>query len=73
MCDADALLQIVIDEARALGIPVSGGILPQVVINTRAKTRFGRCAVLPNGSCRIELAARVLAAGEWGLQNGAGA
>lgn len=64
MCDADALLKTVIDEARALGIPVSGGILPQVVINTRAKTRFGRCAVLPNGSCRIELAARVLAAGE---------
>lgn len=63
MCDADALLQVVIAEARALGIPVSGGILPRVLINTRAKTRFGRCIVSMDGSCRIELTARVVAAG----------
>ncbi len=64
MCDADALLQNVIAEARALGIPVADGMLPQVSINTRAKTRFGRCIVSANGSCRIELSARVVAAGE---------
>ncbi len=64
MCDADTLLQIVIAEAKALGIPVPNGILPKVLINTRAKTRFGRCVVSANGSCRIELAARVAAAGE---------
>ncbi|HWP50660.1 MAG TPA: SprT-like domain-containing protein [Clostridia bacterium] len=64
MCDADALLQTVIAEAKALGIPVAPDILPKVLINTRAKTRFGRCMVSTDGSCRIELAERVLCAGE---------
>ena len=65
MCDADALLQIVIAEARALGIPISFGILPKVLINTRAKTRFGRCLVSADGRCQIELAGRVVDAGEY--------
>lgn len=64
MCDADDLLQTVIAEAKALEIPVAPGILPKVLINTRAKTRFGRCIVSSEGSCQIELAERVLAAGE---------
>lgn len=64
MCDADELLKVVIAEAKALGIPVSPDILPNVQINTRAKTRFGRCVVLADGSCQIELAGRVVAAGE---------
>ncbi|MFV0497122.1 MAG: SprT-like domain-containing protein [Candidatus Fimivivens sp.] len=62
MCDADALLKEVIAQAKALGIPVSSNILPNVQINTRAKTRLGRCAVSADGSCRIELAERVIAA-----------
>lgn len=69
MCDVDTLLQIVVAEARALGIPVSNSILPEVLINTRAKTRFGRCIVSADGSCRIELAARVVAAGERARKN----
>lgn len=64
MCDADALLQIVIAEAKTLGIPISPDILAEVRINTRAKTRFGRCMVLRDGRCQIELTARVVAAGE---------
>ncbi len=64
MCDANALLETVAAEAKALGIPVSSGILPEVLINTRAKTRFGRCIILPNGNCQIELSGRVVAAGE---------
>lgn len=64
MCDADALLKTVVAEAKALGIPVASGILPKVWINNRAQTRFGRCVILPDGSCQIELAGRVAAAGE---------
>lgn len=64
MCDADKLLKVVIAEAKALGIPVSAGILPNVQINTRAKTRLGRCIVSADGSCQIELAERMLSAGE---------
>lgn len=65
MCDADELLNLVIIEARALGIPVSQDILKNVKINTRAKTRFGRCIVSSDGRCQIELASRVVAAGEY--------
>lgn len=64
MCDVDALLKIVVTEAKALGIPVSPAIEPAIRINTRAKTRLGRCIVSPDGRCQIELAARVVAAGE---------
>ncbi len=39
----DALLQAVIAEARAIGVPVSDHISPQVVVNRRAKTRLGCC------------------------------
>lgn len=41
--DPDALLRTVIKQARSIGIPVSGVISPHVVINKRAKTRFGCC------------------------------
>jgi predicted SprT family Zn-dependent metalloprotease len=37
------LLQLVIDEARALGIPVSRQISPSLHINNRTKARFGGC------------------------------
>ncbi|MEG1774009.1 MAG: SprT-like domain-containing protein [Oscillospiraceae bacterium] len=61
--DADALLQAVLSQARAAGIPVSGAIEPQVRINTRATTRFGRCSG-SNGRFVIELSARLLDAPE---------
>lgn len=39
----EELLRQVIEEARALAIPVSKHISPKVLMNSRAKTRFGRC------------------------------
>lgn len=41
--DPDALLRQAIAEVRAAGIPVSDSIQPQVVVNRRARTRFGCC------------------------------
>lgn len=43
MNDINALLKEVIAEARALKIPVSHLISPEVTINKRAKMRFGCC------------------------------
>ena len=43
MNDINTLLKEVITEARALKIPVSRLISPEVVINTRAKMRLGCC------------------------------
>lgn len=39
----DKLLQDVISEARKINIPISNNINPNVLINSRAKGRFGRC------------------------------
>lgn len=64
MHDADTLLARVIAQARALDIPVSPRILPQVRINRRAVTRFGCCVHQADGSCLIELSARLLEAPE---------
>lgn len=41
--DFDLLMQQIIEEARAARIPVSDAIQPHVVVNTRAKTRYGSC------------------------------
>lgn len=41
--DVDLLLAQVIHQAKALGIPVSEKIHPQVTLNTRAVSRFGCC------------------------------
>ena len=43
MNDFDALLVRVLDQARALKIPVSAQIRPHVTVNRRAVTRFGCC------------------------------
>lgn len=64
MHDADTLLARVIAQARALDIPVSSHILPQVRLNRRAVTRFGCCIHQRDGSCLIELSARLLEASE---------
>lgn len=39
--DYNALMKEIYEEVRALGIPVSGNIEPEVQINTRAKKRYG--------------------------------
>jgi predicted SprT family Zn-dependent metalloprotease len=69
------LLREVIAEARALNIPVSSQIAPNVVINTRATARFGCCVKkgdryiielsdklvnAPESSCRQTLAHEIL-------------
>ena len=61
--DINELLRQVIAEARAIKIPVSDKISPQVVINRRAKTRLG-CCKKTDGGFVIELSERVLDAGE---------
>lgn len=60
----DILLAEVIGQAVSLGIPVSNGISREVAVNSRAKTRFGRCIHSPLGGCVIEISQRVISAGE---------
>ncbi len=57
----DIMLSQVISEARSLSIPVSRHIAPQVVVNTRARTRFGCCRSLGRQYV-IEVAAALLSA-----------
>ena len=57
--DYNALMKEIYEEVRALGIPVSGNIEPEVQINTRAKKRYGRCMRLDGEKYeyRIEVSA----------------
>lgn len=59
----DGLLARVIEQARALGIPVSKQIDPVVRVNRRARTRFG-CCIQKNGRYYIEIAGQMLGADE---------
>lgn len=59
----DALLALVLEQARSLSVPVSGNIDSHVVVNTRARTRFGCCRTR-GGRYTIEVAARLLEAEE---------
>lgn len=63
MNNADRLLQVVIAEAKALNIPVSCRIEPNVVINSRAKTRFG-CCIKKGDNYIIELSDKLIDAPE---------
>ena len=56
--ETDKLLAKVIAQARAVRIPVSDQICPQVRLNRRAKTRFG-CCVRQGGAYTVELSARL--------------
>lgn len=59
----DALLQEVIQQAKALGIPVSDAIAPVVRINCRATGRFGACFINRKaGTFQIELSDVLLTA-----------
>lgn len=62
--DFNVLLQTVIDEAKAVGIPVSDKISPQIITNSRAKTRFGSCKKLGDMFI-IELSSLLLRAPEF--------
>ena len=61
MNDLNALLQVVLAQARAEGIPVSPHISPAVSLNRRATGRFGRC-LRKGEQFTIELSERFLAA-----------
>lgn len=61
--DVNRLLARVIAQARALKIPVSASIRPEVVLNGRATGRFG-CCVRRDGVFSIELSRRMLGAEE---------
>ena len=54
----DALLALAISQARAVKIPVSREIEPQVRVNRRARTRFG-CCLRREGRYAIELSAQL--------------
>ena len=56
--ELDKLLSRVLAQARAVKIPVSEHICPQVRLNRRAKTRFG-CCVRKDGAYTIELSAQL--------------
>ena len=43
MNDFDLLLSDVIRQAKEIGIPVGANIRPHVIVNTRAKKRYGCC------------------------------
>lgn len=61
--DFDALLKTVLSEAISAGLPVSKNIDAKVIVNTRAKKRFGMC-INKNGRFTIELSSRLLNAPE---------
>lgn len=63
MNEPDRLLSEVIAQAKSVNIPVCAEISPKVIINRRAKTRFGCCKPVPGG-CVIELSEKMLAAPE---------
>ena len=54
--EVDKLLSLVTAQARAVKIPVSERICPQVRLNRRARTRFG-CCIRRDGAYTIEFSA----------------
>ncbi len=61
--DFDLMLQAVLQQAKAAGLPVSDAIDRHVLINQRAKKRYGIC-ICRNGRFTIELSAIMLTAPE---------
>ncbi len=59
MEELDGLMAMLRSELLALGIPVSGKLLPGVRVNTRAKRRLG-CCYYQGGRYWIEVSERVL-------------
>ena len=63
MNDFDVLLVKVKREAKKIGIPISDNIDSRIAVNTRAKTRYGRCTKKGN-SFVIELSSILIDAPE---------
>ncbi len=61
----DGLLALAVSQARAVKIPVSQNICPQVRLNRRARTRFG-CCIRKDGAYTIELSAKLAEEGTEG-------
>lgn len=61
--ELNGLLARVVEQVRQAGIPVPDNIDPAVLVNRRAKTRFGRC-IHQGGINRIEVSLHVIAGGE---------
>jgi len=59
----NSLLKEVINEAVNINIPVSNNIVPDVIINTRATSRFGQCKKR-NGKYLIEISQHLTQAEE---------
>lgn len=57
--ELNELLEEVISQAEALGIPVSSQINSGVVVNKRAKSRFGCCKTIRNPSLKPEYEGQV--------------
>ena len=64
MNNFDDLLEQVMDEARRADIPISKKIFPHIKVNSRAKSRFGRCIRENDGRFMIELSSRLYDAPE---------
>ena len=63
MRNIDDLLREVISEAKSLKIPISDNINKEVVINKRAKQRFGCCKMIKKGIHKhfvIEISQRIV-------------
>lgn len=52
--DLNELLEEIISQAEALGIPVSSQINSDVVVNQRARSRFGCCKIVHSPTLRTE-------------------
>lgn len=66
--EMEKLLKEIISECRAIKLPVSNNIAPEVLINKRAKSRFGACKKEGTGF-RIEICRHVLDADEAHVRN----
>ncbi len=66
--EINKMLQDVISECKAIKLPVSNNIEPEVLINKRAKKRFGSCRKTANGFV-IELSEFMLAADRFYMKN----
>ena len=64
----EALLQEVLSDCKELKIPVSDRVIPEIIINRRAKSRFGSCKKTAMGF-QIEICEAVLDASVQDIKN----
>lgn len=61
-------LKDVVQEAVAAGIPIQT-VVPEVVINTRAKSFWGRCTAVGTTVYRIEVTTKLISTDEFSIKN----